>query len=171
MIAVTDKQKRKLTIHKCEECDNKFLAPKYWKRRFCSRACADKNHRKRKNVRCAFCEKEFEILQCRIKRRKNKFLFCSRNCKDKAQRLAGLDGFSPSHYGTGKDYRNRVLRELGAQCSNCGYSVNIKMLDAHHKNGNREDNSLENFEVLCVWCHALKTRKAKAHDWNGDLTQ
>ena len=33
------------------------------------------------------------------------------------------------------------------------------MLDVHHVDGIRQNNHPDNLEVLCVWCHALKTRK------------
>lgn len=35
------------------------------------------------------------------------------------------------------------------------------MLDVHHIDGNRKNGKADNLEVLCVWCHALETRK----DW------
>lgn len=46
------------------------------------------------------------------------------------------------------------------------YESETKMLDVHHRDGNRSNNKLSNLEVLCVWCHALETRK----DWP-DLKQ
>jgi hypothetical protein len=43
------------------------------------------------------------------------------------------------------------------------------MLDVHHKDGDRENGSIENLEVLCVWCHALYTRKilGPSPNWDG----
>jgi len=60
-------------------------------------------------------------------------------------------------------YRERALRLKGHRCENpnCPMSnigIPTKMLDVHHIDGNRENNRLENLEVLCVWCHAMKTR-------------
>src|SRR5438876_2230962 len=41
------------------------------------------------------------------------------------------------------------------------------MLDVDHLDNDRTNNSLDNLRVVCVWCHALKTRGVPAHDWNG----
>lgn len=64
-------------------------------------------------------------------------------------------------------YRVRALQEYGAFCNWCGYSDEVKMLDVDHIDSNRSNSKLENLQVLCVWCHALKTRKVKFHQWNG----
>ena len=44
------------------------------------------------------------------------------------------------------------------KCENCGLTVwldNPIPLELHHKDGNRHNNVLENFELLCPNCHAL----------------
>lgn len=48
----------------------------------------------------------------------------------------------------------------------CGYSTEEVILDVHHIDGNRGNNSLGNLEVLCVWCHAWTHRLG-----NGDVAQ
>jgi hypothetical protein len=61
-------------------------------------------------------------------------------------------------------YRVRALTYYGEKCSNdkCPFDiVEKKMLDVHHIDRNRKNNKTENLRVLCVWCHALETRK----DW------
>lgn len=44
------------------------------------------------------------------------------------------------------------------------------MLDADHVNGDRSNSKKGNLQVLCVWCHALKTRKVQYHEWAPSLT-
>lgn len=44
------------------------------------------------------------------------------------------------------------------RCENCGLSEwlnNPIPLEVHHKDGNRNNNTIENFELLCPNCHAL----------------
>ena len=49
---------------------------------------------------------------------------------------------------------------MNAACviTNAGIGILEDMLDVHHKDSNRKNGTIENLEVLCVWCHALKTR-------------
>lgn len=66
----------------------------------------------------------------------------------------------PSHYGYGNgSYRRRAFKLFGAQCAQCAYSKDSRMLDVHHVDGNRKNSSRENLIVLCVWCHVAVTRK------------
>lgn len=64
-------------------------------------------------------------------------------------------------------YRNRALMEYGAYCNLCEYAYDVRMLDVDHIDGNRKNGKLDNLQVLCLWCHALKTRKVNWHKWNG----
>lgn len=66
------------------------------------------------------------------------------------------------------DYRRRALKAHGEKCSGCGYSQFVEMLDAHHVDGDRANGLVTNLEILCVWCHALKTRRVGRHGCPGD---
>lgn len=37
------------------------------------------------------------------------------------------------------------------------------MLDVDHIDSNRSNAALSNLQILCIWCHALKTRGVEAH--------
>lgn len=70
----------------------------------------------------------------------------------------------PDHYGKGNgayDYRIRALAHYENKCVKCNYNEKKKMLDVDHIDSNRKNNSLDNLQILCVWCHAEKTRA----DW------
>lgn len=47
----------------------------------------------------------------------------------------------------------RLLRVRGKSCERCGYGQ-YKILHVHHKDRNRNNNLLENLELICPNCHA-----------------
>lgn len=109
------------------------------------------------------CNKIIRRNKSKLLNSKSGIYFCSRECKDKGQSLEfGLKEIWPNHYGLSdghNDYRDRALRKYGAVCNDCGYNLSKKMLDVHHIDSNRSNNEIGNLRVLCVWCHAMETRK------------
>ena len=45
------------------------------------------------------------------------------------------------------------MKQRGEKCERCGYAV-YQILQVHHIDRNRNDNSLDNLELLCPNCHA-----------------
>jgi len=157
-------RKRKLFAKLCKLCENEFWVPKHvlLKSLYCSRKCCDADS-SAIEVECSLCHKKFLKDPCKIKVVKSGLFFCSRNCKDEGQQIDnGITEIWPNHYGDGESsYRIRAFRKYGKKCSHkeCGYDADERMLDVHHIDSNRQNNKLDNLEVLCVWCHALITRK------------
>lgn len=154
-------------------CGAPFYAPKHISKKYCCTTCAQLASRKRVAIHCDWCGKKFEVPIGKLKRSKKGLHFCSRSCKDLAQRIGGLNKLHPPHYGTGTgegtNYREQAFRIYGARCSSCGYSEDPRMLDVHHVDSDRTNNNLRNWQVLCVWCHALKTRGVPEHNWLGSM--
>lgn len=163
-------RKRPGVSRTCPVCQVSFVARKYYNDYdskpdvCCSLICAtDLRYGKVRRFLflCSYCGKE---TVRRIKNKKNSrsgMMFCCREHKDLAQRLgSGVEGFRPAHYGapSGRNYRKKALRRYGPKCRGCQYSELEEMLDVHHLDSNRENNSIDNLIVLCVWCHALITR-------------
>lgn len=152
-----DKKRRTLYYHICDLCGNEFLAPKHLKLKYCSPACGYASQKDRLNIVCDTCGNEFEIKPSRLKNSKSGKYFCTRECKDKAQRLEGLPELHLPHYGTGKShYRQRALNTKANVCAICGIDHwnGIKItLDVHHIDGNRDNNKLDNLLVVCPNCH------------------
>ena len=46
----------------------------------------------------------------------------------------------------------RLIGARGSQCGRCGYGK-VEILHVHHKDRNRENNSLDNLELICPNCH------------------
>ena len=151
----------------CQYCQAEFRLE--FKRRniegrgiYCSRSCRSKSQPKKftgSEEGCPVCTKTFYTRKSRLERSKSGLVFCSVDCKNVAAQLDGIEAIHPSHYGSSEKYRSLALRKLPNLCVTCGFSEDISMLDVDHINSIRSDNSLGNLQILCVWCHALKTRK------------
>lgn len=165
-----DGRPRMLFKHTCEQCKEAFRAPRHAHSRYCSRKCCGAARRTRAQRICAFCGGAFESAPSKARKSRSGLLFCSRRCKDRAQRIEGLPALHLPHYGTGAcAYRRKALRDYGARCQRCGYSTDKRMLDVHHVNRDRSKNDARSLAVLCVWCHSLETRHVSPHDWSGRL--
>ena len=129
--------------------------------------CQEEDRNKDKIIYvCDYCGKEFFIAPSKLTNTKSGLHFCSRECKDKAQCISSGNKFSaikPAHYGTTKkDYRKKAFREYEHKCAICGYNEDIDILEVHHIDENRQNNSLENLIILCPICHRkLTTHKYK----------
>lgn len=169
-----DGSMRVLTLRYCSilSCNASFYAPKHVGKKYCCVSCARLGSRTRVSKICDWCRKPFETTPSKLKNSKKNLHFCTRSCKDTAQRVGGLEGFQPPHYGIGisgrTNYRERAFREKGEICCKCGYSGDSRMLDVDHVDEDRANNDLSNLQVLCVWCHAIKTRHVQEHSWSGN---
>ena len=82
-----------------------------------------------------------------------------------AQRLESGDkfqGIRPDHYGVvlsaySDGYRDLAFRHYPHKCAVCGYNEEPKILQVHHKDSNRTNNTVENLCILCPNCHAKIT--------------
>ena len=163
-----DGSQRLLYERRCEVCDETFLAPRYRAHRFCSKSCSSRSQWRRERFCCAWCGTGFERAKSKRGKSKSGLAFCSRKCKDTAQRRGGLEAIRPGHYRNGRwAYRERALEAYGARCQCCGYAKRKKMLDVHHLDGDRNNNDVKNLQILCVWCHAFKTRGVEPHAHDG----
>lgn len=153
-------------LRNCKYCNGAFQALlKELKRgnaKYCSRVCARKARPKiehEPNVQCDMCQKWIYKSSYRISQAKTGLLFCSRECKDLAQRLDGLEELHLPHYGTGSGishYRVIAFRVHPKICVRCGWDKHPAGIVVHHIDRNRNNNVIENLEVLCANCHAIE---------------
>jgi hypothetical protein len=150
--------KRKGSIYICNYCNNTFVSRINSKRKFCSKACASLANRNRCELECSFCKSSFEVKNSKLST-KSGLKFCSRECKDKAQSLE-YKILEIDHYGKGEysKYAKRARKFYGEFCEICKYQEHKGILEVHHIDFIRSNNSIENLIVLCPNHHAMITR-------------
>lgn len=154
--------KPKLIQTNCTVCSNEFTTTLSNLKRgygsYCSSDCRYKN--KRETFKCSYCSTEFISMKSRLRKSKTNNHFCSNDCKYKAASSLSCEyatGPKPKEIGL-STYRNRALIMLKNECVRCGYHEHVELLDVDHIDSNRQNNDISNLQILCVMCHAIKTR-------------
>lgn len=131
---------------------------------FCSLKCASDFRKKIIIISCTMCGKNVERNPCEFTS-KSGLYYCSKSCAIKNNNTIHRSGKQNPNWkdGTRRHYRRKALLEYGHKCNNtnCPFKnteIEVKMLDVDHIDSDRRNNDIKNLQVLCVWCHALKTR-------------
>jgi len=148
----------------CKNCDKQFfrVKRKVIEKNFCCRLCSEE-HKKNSDIfetQCAFCKSSIKRKNSRKRNSKSGLYFCSRDCKDNAQRyhnslrIKEFESIMPNHYGTGEyRYRKKAFDNAKViKCNFCDYS-NEKILQVHHIDEDRENNELSNLMIVCPTHH------------------
>lgn len=136
--------------------------------KYCCKECSNAALLKGELVQCHVCETKVWRTPSEIARSKSKTFFCKPECRSEWNEKVMPSGEEHPGWKDGSgSYRQRALKHYGEKCSNpdckvtkAGVVIPAKMLDVDHVDGNRKHNGIKNLKVLCVWCHAEKTRYA-----------
>lgn len=140
---------------------------------FCSLSCAQlyrasqPKPAREPNRECAFCQtRYYRPAKKNSDRSKSGLRFCSRRCHSNAlSAKLGFESIRPAHYDTSTtpgNYRQRV--EIKA-CLDCGWDEIPEVLEVHHIDENRQNNTPANLAVLCPRCHSVRHFKARSGPW------
>lgn len=144
---------------KCQICTNIFTRQKRQlntEYHCCSAMCLNIAKGNSIELHCDHCGDLFIRAKSKLELSKSGKYFCSRKCKDTAQKY--MIEIQPDHYGqiTGHTtYREKAFKTYLPLCNRCGYS-NKEALEVHHKDRNRENNEISNLEILCANCHTIE---------------
>lgn len=153
--------KRKGQILQCQNCGSEYIARLRGKvKKFCSPKCFHTARRNRISLKCDTCGIDIERTSSKIK---SKFHFCSRKCKESAQSLDGSRLLRPSHYGSSLSYKH-IKKSVDNICVGCSETREF-LLCIHHKDGNRENNDIDNLEIVCYNCHVIRHLKLEDGKW------
>lgn len=102
-----------------------------------------------------FCRKEKPCIVCgKLILAKFNKKTCSRACANKHRAGIKYKMNAPrDKVKTYKQLKIRLLTLRGTICERCGYDK-YEILQVHHKDKNRQNNNLDNLELICPNCHA-----------------
>lgn len=155
------KNKRIAVKLTCAYCGCKFWKAKHRLRKnrkdyYCSTRCAQLSQRNGEKTLCACCGKPIYRAKRDLQRSKHQVFFCSKACQSEAQKILGPE---PNCYGK-ETNDSRTLCSFyypEIKCSHCGYYEHLPLVEVHHIDSNRENNSPENLIWLCTMCHRAVT--------------
>ena len=144
---VVEQHKRKPNT-KCKICGKQIYRrpseiERFEGRVFCSAKCYGISCRR--ETACAVCGK---MILAGLNKKT-----CSRSCANKNREgVLYKIGRPKDKVFTLRAIKVRLLKERGSKCERCSYNKS-EILQVHHKNRNKTDNSLENLELICPNCH------------------
>lgn len=126
---------------------------------YCSPKCRKEARKRGVDCNCHICGKDIIKTPSNIKKSKSGKVFCSRSCSVKFTNTEYRTGKNnPNYKNGGSKYRNIKFRSCEKICEDCK-TIDIRVLEVHHKDRNRKNNELSNLSILCANCHKIKHYK------------
>ena len=136
----------------CKEEITKGKRPKWYykKLKYCSLNCANKDRQGDKNPskRPEIKEKISLSKQKEWANKRSKYHSMNRNWSEKSR--IKMSDLKKLEYPTKWNFRKFILRTFPNECFICQKKEDLIV---HHKDGNRENNGVTNFVILCASCH------------------
>lgn len=115
-------------------------------RAFCSKACF--GFACRKESPCVVCGK---LILAGLNKKT-----CSRSCANRHRTGIQYKINRPrDKVVSERALKIRLIEERGRVCARCGYA-RFEILQIHHKDRDRKNNSLDNLELICPNCHCIE---------------
>ena len=138
----------------CEVCGTIFrTVPTSSKQKCCSRKCSDFLRKKERIVyKCAYCGVDMSVIKTSGRK------YCSTGCKIAALAQQRKNRYKNKRlYGKWRDSKElkQWLIERHGKCQSCGWDKEINVLEMHHIDRNRRNNTEENVRLLCPNCHSI----------------
>jgi hypothetical protein len=147
---------------KCVNCKQDTNNPK-----FCSKSCSASFNNRITKVKsrgtCKYCNKDLT---------KTNRTYCSNQCQanyNKQKVALIIEANRPSSHNK---LRNYLIQKFGPVCMECGWSkknpITKKVpIEIDHKDGNSQNNTLNNVRLLCPNCQSLTPTYKALNKGNG----
>ena len=155
----------------CKKCEGPIPYDKR-SRLYCSDECTSTSGTRGGSVRrpraiCATPECNKEVGGSRSK-------YCTRQCSANHRGILARDGWLIDGNTPGPGVMKKHLKSILDECWCCGISDwNDKplVLELEHKDGNADNNSVENIELLCPNCHSQTSTYKNRNNGNGRVAR
>ena len=143
--------KRTPVTIKCKICGHKWnISPAS----FCPSATKEYSFKgcsecKYEHTVCSYCGKEIRRLKSDLKTSSG-YVYCSRECGNRHK--AELTKRNDSNA-----YRRNAFEHYEHKCAICGWNEDIALLEVHHIDEDRTNNTVVNLIILCPICHKKLT--------------
>ena len=156
-------------LTKCDGCNKDFECStrkfNYNKKSglkiFCSTECYYQYKREKTSIKtdCANCGKKIIKPKSSLNKSLTGNLYCSRSCSATKNNSLFKKWKNHPNYKDGiSAYRKIKFDSVKKiECEICKFD-NILALEIHHKDRNRNNNDLNNLQVLCCNCHKIEHR-------------
>lgn len=112
--------------------------------------CKSINDKTGKEVECAYCGKKIYRTKSDLDSNKSGFFYC---CQEHGNIHKNLLRKQNGEWDKSSNYRLKALNQFAHKCAVCGWNEDERILEVHHKDENRQNNSIENLCILCPTCH------------------
>ena len=115
-------------------------------------SCGNTNANRKTGIiaNCSWCGKEVYRKKSRVDINKTGYFYCSIQCgnlhKNSIRRESG-------EWDKTSNYRKLAFSTKNHECAICGYDEEKRILEVHHIDENRDNNSEDNLIILCPNCH------------------
>lgn len=113
--------------------------------------CPNCGTKKGKIVKCAYCGKEIYRSPAQLEKSISGYYYCSHTCGNLHKNILREKQGEWDNSLAG--YRSRALKRYPHKCAVCGWDEDDRVLQVHHKDENRKNNSIDNLVILCPNCH------------------
>ena len=144
---------------RCKTCGKEaYVKPSHLERGwriYCSKKCQNEGLKKGKLFPCHTCGKEiYKSVQIQARSTSGKF-FCGKSCQTLWRNSIYIEEKHSNWKGGTASYRNILSRTDAVRiCGRCK-NEDTRVLIAHHKDRNRQNNTVSNLIWLCHNCHYL----------------
>lgn len=102
-------------------------------------------------VNCSNCKNELKRIPSQIKKSKSGNFFCNKSCSASFNNKS--EKRTRENHPNWKSGKSSYSFYKKNSCERCGYDKYKSVLQVHHVDHNRENNSIDNLLTLCPNCH------------------